>query len=266
MAWNRRSSKTAALQRTQRRVESGFEREGAGIDYYGGVLVGAETIAERALDPTLLDAVIADVAAMEHDDYVHYVRAFTSAGRAVAGAAWRYADIVTVLAAATELLRPQSYLEIGVRRGRSMTVVARRAPEASIIGVDRWDEGYAGMDNPGPDLVRRELKRVGFRGSVEFLSGDSHVMLPQLFAKRRDLDFDLVTVDGDHSPDGAAADLRDVIPRIRIGGVLVFDDVGHETHPELTGVWRRVVVDDPSFRTWMFDDIGYGVALAVRRW
>ena len=45
-------------------------------------------------------------------------------GRGKAGGDWRYADILTVLAAACDLIRPRSYLEIGVRRGRSMAMVA----------------------------------------------------------------------------------------------------------------------------------------------
>lgn len=256
----------APAARTESRVASSYVRSEEGIDYYGGIVVGAHSIGARALDPDLTLTVMSELADLEEDDYLQYVREFTRVGQSAAGAAWRYADIVTVLAAATELLAPSSYLELGVRRGRSMSVVARRAPTAAIVGIDRWDEGYAGMDNPGPDVVRAALARVGFAGTLEMLSGDSHELLPELFAERADLAFDLITVDGDHSPAGAAADLRDVIPRLRIGGALVFDDIGHPTHPELADVWNDIIRRDRSFRTWEFDDIGYGVAVAVRRW
>jgi predicted O-methyltransferase YrrM len=262
----RKADKGAGPARTTGRVDRSFDRAEEGIDYYGGVLIGVETIAERALDPAVLDELLSELGGLKEDDYLRYVRAFVTEGRRTAGSRWRYADIVTALAAASELVQPRSYLEIGVRRGRSMSVVARRAPGSAIIGVDRWDEGYAGMENPGPEIVRSELERAGFRGSLELLSGDSHDVLPSLFAERPKLDFDLITVDGDHSPEGAAADLRDVIPRLRVGGVLVFDDIGHPTHPELNAVWHDEVATDRAFRTWEFDDIGYGVAVAVRRW
>jgi predicted O-methyltransferase YrrM len=91
-------------------------------------------------------------------------------------------------------------------------------------------------------------------------------VLPRLFSQRPDLTFDLITVDGDHSPRGAARDLQDVLPRLRIGGVLVFDDISHPQHPKLLEIWRRVVVAERRYSTWHFDDVGYGVAVAVRRW
>jgi predicted O-methyltransferase YrrM len=73
-------------------------------------------------------------------------------------------------------------------------------------------------------------------------------------------------VDGDHTRRGAAKDLRAVLPRLRVGGVLVFDDVRHPAHPELHTVWEETVAADRRYATWRYDDTGYGVALAVRRW
>ena len=53
---------------------------------------------------------------------------------------------------------------------------------------------------------------------------------------------------------------------LRGGGVLVFDDISHPQHPKLLEIWRRVVVAERRYSTWHFDDVGYGVAVAVRRW
>jgi predicted O-methyltransferase YrrM len=259
-----RSSRLGAP--TQARVRTAFARTGEGLDYYDGVVVGAETLGDRALAPATLERVLETLRLLEPDDYLAYVTEFVAAGRRQAGESWRYADILTVLAAAAELLQPESYLEIGVRRGRSAAMLASVAPECAIVGLDLWEQGYAGMENPGPDFVRRELAKVGHRGPLELLQGDSHELLPRLFDERPDLTFDVVTVDGDHSPDGAERDLRDVLPRLRFGGALVFDDVRHPAHPELHEVWERVVASDRRYAAWRFDGVGYGVALAVRRW
>jgi predicted O-methyltransferase YrrM len=238
----------------------------ANADFYGGAVIGASTIGARALDPSLVDDVVAATRRFDPDAYVDYVAEFVAAGRSRAGSEWRYADITTALAAATDLIAPTSYLEIGVRRGRSLSVVIGRAPSCDVVAIDFWNPGYAGIDNPGADHVRAQARAAGHRGSLELISGDSHDVLPRLFAERPDLDFDLITVDGDHSRRGAARDLRDVLPRLRIGGVLVFDDISHPAHPYLHGVWRRSVVRHRRYATWSFDDIGYGVGVAVRRW
>ena len=238
----------------------------AGIDFYGPAAAGAGTIGELATEPATLDSVLDLLARLEQDDYVDYVRRFVETGRAAAGERWRYADITTVLDAAARLLRPRSYLEIGVRRGRSAAVVTAAAPECAVIAVDLWNEGYAGMENPGPDHVRDQLGRIGHTGPLRFVSGDSHVELPRLFAAEPELTFDLITVDGDHSTRGARRDLEDVLPRLRIGGALVFDDISHRAHPELARVWQQAVGRHRRYATWSFDDVGYGVAVAVRRW
>jgi predicted O-methyltransferase YrrM len=235
-----------------------------GVDFYGPAVIGAATIGALAIDLGCVTALAAEVLKRDPDQYAKYVADFVSAGQAAPG--WRYADIVSVLAAATELLRPHSYLEIGVRRGRSMCVVASRARACAIIGVDYWNAGYAGIDNPGPDHVRGKLASVGHTGEVELISGDSHDVLPRLFRERPGLDFDLITVDGDHSAKGARRDLLDVLPRLRIGGAIVFDDISHPAHEELSGVWERAVAAHRRYATWSFDDVGYGVAVAVRRW
>jgi predicted O-methyltransferase YrrM len=237
-----------------------------GTDFYGPATVGAATIGELATLAATVTGTLELVSRLADDDYVSYVRDFVVAGRAAAGDAWRYADITTVLAACARLLRPLTYLEVGVRRGRSAAVVAANAPECSILAVDLWNEGYAGMENPGPDHVRAVLGEAGHRGGLRFVSGDSHVELPRLFAAEPQLTFDLITVDGDHSTRGARRDLEDVLPKLRIGGAVVFDDVSHPGHPALGRVWEAAVGRHRRYATWAFDDVGYGVAVAVRRW
>ena len=106
----------------------------------------------------------------------------------------------------------------------SMAVVASRHPHARIVGFDRWIPNYVGMENPGPEFVQKELECVGYQEKVEFITGDSKKTVPAYFRQHPDAYFDVITVDGDHSAHGARVDLRHVIPRLKIGGFLVFDD------------------------------------------
>lgn len=251
---------------TAAHVERAATRIDAGVDYYDGVVIGAGMLGARALSAETRAEAMAVLERLEPDDYSEYLRSYIKRGQELGGSDWLYADIVTVLRSTATLLNPSSYLEIGVRRGRSMAIVADACPDCSIVGVDMWIESYAGMENPGPEHIRAEMERFGHRGDLELISGDSHKVLPELFSSRPELSFDLITVDGDHSSAGARADLKTVLPRLRVGGVLVFDDTRHRHHPDLFGVWSSTVAADRRYACWGFDDVGYGVALAVRRW
>jgi predicted O-methyltransferase YrrM len=199
------------------------------------------------------------------DEYVEYLHAFYQESIRRFGDNWVYLDIVNVLYAAAKTLQPENYLEIGVRRGRSVCSVARGCPSVKVVACDMWQANYAGMENPGPGFVADELRKHGFSGAVEFLNGDSHVLLPDYFERQPEMMFDLITVDGDHSEDGALEDLCTVIPRLSIGGILVFDDIAHPDHPYLRGVWRRALNKFPDLSGYEFTEIGYGVAFAIRR-
>jgi predicted O-methyltransferase YrrM len=233
--------------------------------WYPPALVSASMIACRALRAETVRSVAKTLEALERDAYVEFLLSYYKAGLDRFGDGWRYADITTVLAAAAELIGPRRYLEIGVRRGRSLAVVAQRSPTCHITGFDLWVPDYAGMANPGPSFVRGELAKLGHAGPLDLVSGDSHVEVPRYFRSHPDAFFDLITVDGDHSRRGAALDLRAVIPRLAIGGALVFDDIAHPLHRYLRPVWEQEVERDERFATWRFDELGYGVALAVRR-
>lgn len=192
-------------------------------------------------------------------------------------------------------IRPQSYLEVGVRRGFSMAMVASRSPEVEIYGFDLWLANYADVANPGPRFVQSELKKVGYRKRVHFFKGNSHTTLPAFFSnhkvnwldylglsRARPTSFDLITIDGDHSLLGAYQDLVDVLPHCAVGGVVVFDDIapdlalidpvslaaerGLDPHGwrDLVGVWHAIQKQFRNFRYLEYVENPPGVGLAIR--
>jgi predicted O-methyltransferase YrrM len=234
--------------------------------WYPPIMIGASSIASQIMQPDRIQAALELLLKLDPDDYVRYLIRFYQQGLKRFGSSWRYADIVTVLMTLSELLKPRTYLEIGVRRGRSVCAVASRAPECHIVMFDWWAENFAGMESPEPDCVRAELRKIGHRGEMVFVNGDSHEALPRYFSENPDACFDLIAVDGDHSDEGAAQDLRDVLPKLNIGGAVVFDDLGHPLHPGLKRVWLEMVADEPRFTAWSFEEVGFGVGFGMRRW
>lgn len=195
-------------------------------------------------------------------------------------------------------MRPRTYLEVGVRRGFSMAMVAAHCPDADLYAFDAWVHQYAGAENPGPQFVRRELARIGYRGKLYLVGGNSHRTLPAFFrlpnaplldrvknAIRRvprPAAFDLITIDGDHSLLGAYQDLVDTMPHCMVGGIVIFDDIaadpggapsaalaaerGKDPHgwDDLLGVWRAVQDRFRQFRFFEYVAHPPGVGLAVR--
>lgn len=227
-------------------------------------VAAAATVGRRAMEPQTIRQAATILDLVPDDAYRRFLAQVYRQGIEYCGASWQYADINTVLIAAASMIRPESYLEIGVRTGRSAAMLSSVAPECAIVGFDLWIAGYAGMPNPGADAVAGFLRGVGHRGALEFVTGDSKTTVPRYLAARPAAFFDIVTVDGDHSQEGARTDLQNVMDRVKIGGVLVFDDVSNASHAWLIDVWRDVVERDRRFSTWAFTEVGFGVACAVR--
>lgn len=227
--------------------------------------VNPATIVRLATSGPLWDELLAFHDELATDSFVQQFDDFYRRARRLWGDAWWHLEIVNVLFATAKLHNPARYLEIGVRRGRSASVVVRGCPNVDIVACDMWVQPYAGMENPGEAFVREELAKHGHTGQAIFLNGDSHKVLPELFREKPDLTFDLITVDGDHSEQGAYDDLKTVIPQLAPGGILVFDDIAHPLHSYLLDVWRRATANEPGLITYEYTETGYGIAFAVRK-
>jgi predicted O-methyltransferase YrrM len=131
-------------------------------------------------------------------------------------------NIWLVLAYLAKIIKPERYMELGVRRGYSMSIVGARRKTAELVGFDMWVSGYGGVPNPGPEFVKSELLKVGHKGRVNLISGDASVTVP---AYRDDQYFPVILADADHSIDGVYRDIRNCLPLVAPGGFLVVDDL-----------------------------------------
>ncbi|WP_160484592.1 class I SAM-dependent methyltransferase [Aurantiacibacter rhizosphaerae] len=217
----------------------------------------------RSIDAVKLCRELFDT--LSEDKYLLYVKEFYDQGRALWGDSWVFHDINTVLLSAALSMKPESYMEIGVRRARSAAMVLSQQPDCAFSAFDMWIPEYAGMENPGPDFVKAELDRLGHRGPREFIDGNSLETVPRYFAENPDRFFDIITVDGDHSIAGARADLVNVKERVKIGGLLVFDDTANQGHAGLGDVWDETIAGDPRFTSFVFNEVGFGIGIATRK-
>jgi predicted O-methyltransferase YrrM len=233
-------------------------------DKYSPVVITPSALARMASSAETLRKAMEISARLASDPYTSYVTEFYRRGLEIAGESWHFMDIVSVLYAAAAMGQPQNYLEIGVRRGRSACAVVAGCPPVDIYAFDMWQEDYANSENPGPALVKAELARFGHTGTVTFVDGDSHKTVPEFMATNADLTFDLITVDGDHSIGGAMDDLRNVILRLRVGGVLVFDDTANPYCAGLMRVWETFLDSVPDLAGYSYNEAGTGISFAIR--
>ena len=204
------------------------------------------TFLEQVVDPSNAANVVATIDRLSFDPTLQDYRN-RLASRATGVPYW---DLACALNCLARRVQPASYLEIGVRRGKSMAQVVTNQPACDIVGIDLWVSPYGGVDNPGPAFVEDEMRRLGHRGLLELRSGDSRSLVPQLIAETPGRRFDIITVDGDHTDDGAWADLCATVELLRPGGWLLFDDLVHPLHT-LLPVWQR-------FRTEYAERLEFG--------
>lgn len=171
-------------------------------------------------------------------------------------------DLHEALRAAIKLLKKvDSYLEIGVDGGGSLNTVLCEGIPSRIVLCDIWNPEYCDHGDAKPHVI--EILAY-FGAEALFLDGDSKDTVPVLQEP-----FDLVTVDGDHSPEGAYADLMNAWPLVRPGGILVMDDIHHPEYPWLGSLWEEVLAQWQR-EQWQFSRVverrgGCNAALIIKK-
>ena len=153
-----------------------------------------------------------------------------------------------------EHFRPRFYLEVGVRRGRSLAQVLFQSPATTAFGFDMWIPNYGSnpkegiyTSNPGPEFVLQELRNLGCDKLPTLFKGNSHQTLPKFWSDHNNPQkIDLIFVDGDHTYAGAKQDLDICFQHLAESGALVFDDISHPSHPELEQLWNETKARYPD--------------------
>ena len=133
----------------------------------------------------------------------------------------RYGRFVYALA---RHYQPERVVEIGTFAGGTAVGFGRALIEngtGELICVDQ--DSYS--RGTFPEVAQRNLERVGVPESqFRLCCGDSKQWLPRL-AHQFPEQIDLLLVDGDHTFEGALTDLRNSLPLMRPGGLILVHDV-----------------------------------------
>jgi len=136
----------------------------------------------------------------------------------------------------------KSYLGIGIAEGGCVKAVVENSNVKKLVLCDTW--GPYG-DEPGRgnhEHIKLLLSYFNFDlNNVVFLDGDSKEKIPEFLYENKNSTFDLVFVDGDHSPEGALADLNNVMNKSK---AVLFHDICHipylyEVSLEIAGKYKE---------------------------
>lgn len=147
-------------------------------------------------------------------------------------------DRVVVLNILVKLFNVKSYLEIGVHNGASMSfVVNQNCEKIKCYGIDFFSQKNKHRQYIGDDLnidkSRENINNNNISGSeITLIAGDSKSNL--VWDTVKNLQVDLLFLDGDHSFSGIQSDFYKFSKLVRSGGIIVLDDC----EPKYRGIWK----------------------------
>ena len=126
--------------------------------------------------------------------------------------------------------RPINYLEIGTFYGANILSVANSYGlhnDSKLYCIDPWEDynDYPEYKNQQPSIYNSFINNVeksGVKNKIIINRGYSNNEIPKL----QDNFFDIIYIDGNHEPDYVLEDAVLSFRKLKIGGIMIFDDYG----------------------------------------
>lgn len=156
---------------------------------------------------------------------------------------------------------PIKYLEIGAYLGInaiSVSISYAKHPDSEIYIVDPWvvydeyDEYKDGLDSVYKTFLRN-IEATKQSNKFKIHRGYSNEVVPKL----EDNFFDMIYIDGNHSPEYVLEDAVLAFRKLKVGGYMIFDDRNWPDGPDYTQrgidaflLAYRDRIKDLGFNTW----------------
>ena len=126
--------------------------------------------------------------------------------------------------------KPINYLEIGVFYGANIISVGKTYGlhnESKLFCIDPWEdyEEYDEYKNEQPHIYEtfnENIKNSGFQDKIIINRGYSNKEIHNF----DDNFFDIIYIDGNHEPDYVLEDAVSSFRKLKVNGIMIFDDYG----------------------------------------
>ena len=135
---------------------------------------------------------------------------------------------------------PKLCVEVGTHLGRSATLIARTIEEwgGKLHCYDPYETGHqAFMDRPGDEIYFEAAKNLAPVMGTGVLT--LHRARSQTAAVlHKDASVDFIYIDGDHEMPGVSDDIVNWFPKMRLGSIIIFDNIEHESVRYAADSWK----------------------------
>lgn len=111
----------------------------------------------------------------------------------------------------------KSICEVGFNAGFSSWAFLEASPDVTVVSFDLAAYAYS-------DAAKAHVDKH-FPGRHTLIQGDSHTTIKAYAEQHPDARFDVIFIDGDHSVEGARADLDDLRALATPESVVIMDDI-----------------------------------------
>ncbi len=159
----------------------------------------------------------------------------------------------------------ESFFEIGTMEGKSLKKVVENSPSLVRIGsCDTWQNLYKGAPRGNHNHIVKLMDYLKYDGEIEFFDGESHEILPNINTLEEHKEqYDLVLINGEKSSKNDMQNLVDCWPLVKPGGIIIFDNIGHQDHlylEEIFDVWIKENKQQVSAHAKYRDHNGWAIA------